>query len=130
MAVQFSAALLLEVGWRKSILSETFLQMMPPPIVMASRELHDLHDLHEGGAMLEEDFKAVLNSTLANRVKSKQSSEEDLQRVKAVLDSMLAKKVKSMLVEGKVRRIEEKYLLRRTYGGSKPCSTLCSNPCS
>jgi len=127
MAVQFSTALLLEVGWRKSILSETFLQMMPPPIVMASRELHELH---EGGAMLEEEFKAVLNSTLAKRVKSKQSSEEDLQRVKAVLDSMLAKKVKSMLVEGKVRRIEEKYLLRRTYGGSKPCSTLCSNPCS
>ena len=71
MAVQFSTALLLEVGWRESILSETLLQMMPPPIVMASRELHELH---EGGAMLEEEFKAVLNSTLAKRVKSKQPS--------------------------------------------------------
>ena len=45
MAVQFSAALLLEVVWRESILSETLLQMMPPPIVMVSRELHDLHGL-------------------------------------------------------------------------------------
>ena len=45
MAVQLSAALLLEVVWRKSILSETLLQMMPPPIVMVSRELHDLHGL-------------------------------------------------------------------------------------
>ena len=38
-----AAALLLEVSWRESIFSETLLQMMPPPIVMASRELHDLH---------------------------------------------------------------------------------------
>ena len=45
MAVELSAALLLEVVWRKSILSETLLQMMPPPIVMVSRELHDLHGL-------------------------------------------------------------------------------------
>jgi len=44
MAVQFSAALLLEVGWRESILSETLLQMMPPPIVMASRELREMQE--------------------------------------------------------------------------------------
>ena len=108
MAVQFSAALLLEVVWRESILSETLLQMMPPPIVMASRELHDLH---EGGETKEAreveawlakgEFTADLGSMLAKKKEKVDRQEKGRREIrawlakeefKAVLDSMLAKK--------------------------------------
>ena len=75
MAVQFSTALLLEVGWRESILSETLLQMMPPPIVMASRELHELH---EGGAMLEEASLKVSEVRVAQPACSRFESGPDI----------------------------------------------------
>ena len=108
MAVQFSAALLLEVVWRESILSETLLQMMPPPIVMASRELHDLH---EGGEtkkareveawLAKGEFTADLGSMLAKKKEKVDRQEKGRREIrawlakeefKAVLDSMLAKK--------------------------------------
>ena len=152
MAVQFSTTLLLEIRWRESTLSEILLQKLPPRIVVALWELHEMDRLGgsqplkpctvgESGGKLRQ-VEAVVAKAGCPASVYRQRDKNSPQSVHASVSvncpapppiEVASRELNCVGEEFKDHSMpefeEEKSkqdLLRKIYDGSEPCSTRCS----